>query len=78
MIITSRCSPNHCVYLLDLQKNKRDWHPFKSKTLRPPNWPAKSPDLGLIEALWGDMGAELGQTWGRVNDLKALEGAIGV
>ena len=38
-------------------------------------WPAQSPDPDPIEALWGDMEVELGQVWGMVSDVEALEAA---
>ncbi|RPA95416.1 hypothetical protein L873DRAFT_1837182 [Choiromyces venosus 120613-1] len=47
-------------------------------------WPAQSPDLNLIEALWLDLETEIGQTWGQISDiptsqlhLKTIWGQIG-
>ena len=37
---------------------------------------AQTPDLNLIEALWQDVEVKLGQIWGRVSDLEALEAAV--
>ena len=39
-------------------------------------WPAQSPDLNLIEALWKGLEVELRQIWGRVSDPEALEAAV--
>jgi hypothetical protein len=37
------------------------------------DWPPQSPDLNLIEALWAHMEMELGETFGRISDLKTLK-----
>jgi hypothetical protein len=37
------------------------------------DWPPQSPDLNLIEALWAHMETELGETFGRISDLKTLK-----
>ena len=39
-------------------------------------WPAQSPDPNLIEAFWQDVKVELGQIWGRMSDVGALEAAV--
>lgn len=36
-------------------------------------WAPQSPDLNLIEVLWGDMETKLGETFGRVSDLEVLK-----
>lgn len=35
-------------------------------------WPPQSPDLNLIEALWGDIAQELGHTYGRISGKDTL------
>jgi hypothetical protein len=39
-------------------------------------WPAQSPDLNLIEALWLDMETELSETWERFGNVKTLQDVI--
>jgi len=36
-------------------------------------WPAEPPDLKPIEACWGDVETELGEIWGRAEDVEALQ-----
>ncbi|RPA91301.1 hypothetical protein L873DRAFT_1714619, partial [Choiromyces venosus 120613-1] len=35
-------------------------------------WPPQSLDLNLIEALWGDMETELGETFGWIKDIEVI------
>ena len=39
-------------------------------------WPAQYSDLNLIEALWMDLETELGETWGRIEDINTLEDCL--
>ena len=39
-------------------------------------WPTQSADLNTIKNLWLDMENELGETWGRIGDMAALELAL--
>ncbi|RPB06564.1 transposable element Tc3 transposase, partial [Morchella conica CCBAS932] len=40
------------------------------------DWLPQSPDLNLIEALWAHMETELGETFGRISDLKTLKDVL--
>lgn len=35
-------------------------------------WVPQSPDLNLIEALWGDIEVELGEKYGRISDINMV------
>ncbi|RPA99585.1 hypothetical protein L873DRAFT_1683125, partial [Choiromyces venosus 120613-1] len=39
-------------------------------------WPPQSLDLNLIEALWGDMETELGETFGWIKDIEVIIRAV--